>query len=60
MVSGKIFFYLLRQRAHQNYLEHIPHFLALLALSSVYNAQYAAGNHCYGDNNNSKLTPCPL
>ena len=52
MVSGKIFFYLLRQRAHQNYLEHIPHFLALLALSSVYSAQYAAGNHCYGDNNN--------
>ena len=32
------------QRAHQNYLEHIPHFLALLALSSVYSAQYAAGN----------------
>merc|ERR1712223_1355116 len=30
------------QRAHQNYLEHIPHFLALLALSSVYSAQYAA------------------
>ena len=30
------------QRAHQNYLEHIPHFLVLLLLSSLYMPKYAA------------------
>ena len=37
-------FYPFFQRAHQNYLENLPLFIALVILSSLYMPKYAAGS----------------